>query len=396
MRMLWLWREDDERRERFHQHSRTLALALLAAGLAMLSGCVGVNEAAPQADSPGTFAKGGDDRTGEYEAVDGWWKPAPDHQDPWTWGQVSGVAADTPDRIIVVIWGDRDSENRERPGSSNYLVVVDRNGNIIENWKQWDSTMNKPHQVYISPYDPERHVWVVERGGGRDVNMQILKFTNDGSELVMRLVDPNHPKTKAEARANPNPGPYAYGDPAVLAFLPDGSLLLGDGYWNSRIIKYDADGEYVMEWGELGSGPGQFDLVHGVAVDRDRRVYVGDRNNDRIQIFTENGEFIEEWPDVSDPVGVFVDANNAAWVISATLNRILKYNLDGELQYYWGTYGGTRRGFPGGLSRPHQLDVDQEGNVYIASWDGGWINKFIPKPDADPSKLIGTSLVLTN
>ena len=84
----------------------------------------------------------------------------------------------------------------------------------------------------------------------------------------------------------------------MLAFLPDGSFLLGDGYWNSRIVKYDADGEYLMEWGELGSGPGQFDLVHGVAVDRDRRVYVGDRTNNRIQIFTENGEFIEEWPNV--------------------------------------------------------------------------------------------------
>jgi len=226
--------------------------------------------------------------------------------------------------------------------------------------------------------------------------MQILKFTNDGSELVMRLVDPNHPTTRAEARANPNPGPFTYGDPAVLAFLPDGSFYLGDGYWNSRIVKYNADGEYLMEWGELGSGPGQFDLVHGLAVDRDHRVYVGDRTNDRIQIFTEDGEFIEEWPDVSDPVGVFTDENDAVWVISATLNRILKYNRDGELQYHWGVYGGTRRGFPGGLSRPHQLDVDQEGNVYIASWDGGWMNKFVPRPDADPSKLIGKPLVLTN
>ena len=307
-----------------------------------------------------------------------------------------GVAVDTPDRIIVGVWGDRNAQGQGREGGTNYLVVADRNGNIVERWTQWDSILNKPHQVYISPYDPERHVWVVERGGGRGVNMQILKFTNDGSELVMRLVDPDHPTTRAEARANPNPGPFTYGDPAVLAFLPDGSFYLGDGYWNSRIIKYNADGEYVLEWGELGSGPGQFDLVHGVAVDRDRRVYVGDRTNNRIQIFTENGDFIEEWPDISDPVGVFIDENDGVWVISARLNRILKYNRAGELQYYLGAYGGTRGGFAGGLSRPHQLDVDQEGNLYIASWDGGWMDKFVPKPDADPSKLIGRSLVLTN
>jgi hypothetical protein len=375
---------------------RTGLAMVLVACLAVLPGCASESEAAPQVGSEGPIVKGGDDRTGEYDAVEGWWKPAADHEGPWTWGQVSGVAADTPDRILVVIWGDRDAQGRERPGGSNYLVAVDRDGNITENWAQWDSIFNKPHQVYISPYDPDRHVWVVERGGGRGVNMQILKFTNDGSELVMRLVDPNHPTTRAEARANPNPGPYTYGDPAVLAFLPDGSFLLGDGYWNSRIVKYDADGEFLMEWGELGDGPGQFDLVHGVAVDRNHRVYVGDRTNNRIQIFTEDGEFIEEWPDVSDPVGIFVDENDAVWVVSASLNRILKYNTDGDLQYYMGAFGGTRGGFPGGLSRPHQMDVDSEGNLYIASWDGGWMNKFVPKPGADPSKLVAKGLVLSN
>ncbi len=363
--------------------------------LLVITGCGPDAGGARAGDAPlQSMTKGGDDRTGGYDAVEDWWKPAPDHEGPWTWGQVSGVAVDTPDRVIVGIWGDRDAQGRERPDGTNYLVVVDRDGNITERWTQWDSIFNKPHQVYISPYDPERHVWVVERGGGRDVNMQILKFTNDGSELVMRLVDPDHPTTRAEARANPNPGPYTYGDPAVLAFLPDGSFYLGDGYWHSRIVKYDAEGEYVMEWGELGDGPGQFDLVHGLAIDRDRRVYVADRSNNRIQVFTEDGEFVEEWPDVSDPVGVFVDENNSVWVISASLNRILKYDTEGRLQYHWGTYGGTRGGFPGGLSRPHQMDVDQEGNVYIASWDGGWMNKFVPKPDADPSKLVGRPLVL--
>jgi peptidylamidoglycolate lyase len=366
---------------------KTLAV-IGTTGLIILAGCQ-----APS-DSERPITKGGDGRTGEYEAVANWWKPAPDHEDPWTWGQVSGVAVDTPDRIIVGIWGDRNSDGEERDGGTNYLVVVDGDGNITERWMQWDSIFNKPHQIYISPYDPERHVWVVERGGGRGVNMQILKFTNDGSELVMRLVDYDHPTTRAEARANPNPGPYTYGDPAVMAFLPDGSFYVGDGYWNSRIIKYNADGEYQMEWGELGNGPGQFDLVHGVAVDQDRRVYVGDRTNNRIQVFTEDGEYIEEWPDISDPVGVFIDENESVWVISASLNRLLKYSKEGELQYYLGAYGGTRGGFVGGLSRPHQIDVDQEGNLYIASWDGGWMDKYVPKTDSDPSKLIGQPLIL--
>lgn len=373
---------------------RICVVFALAAGFVALVVNTVESQATSQSSARGTIAKGGDERTGEYDAVKDWWKPAPDHTPPWGWGEVSGLAVDNPNRIIVAVWGDRNAQGQERKGGTNYLVVVDRNGTIVERWTQWDPILNKPHQVYISPYDPERHVWVVERGGGRGVNMQILKFTNDGKQLVMRLVDPKHPTTRAAARANPHPGPYTYGDPAVLAFLPDGSFYLGDGYWNTRVIKYNAKGEYLMEWGELGSGPGQFDLVHGLAIDRDHRVYVGDRTNNRIQIFTENGKFIEEWPNITDPVGVFIDERQSVWVISASLNRILKYSRDGQLQYYWGAYGGTRGGFPGGLSRPHQLDVDRDGNVYIASWDGGWVNKFVPKRGADPTKLIGRPLVL--
>ena len=369
---------------------------VFTAGLAGLCACGGTPTSTPTGEvAPQPVVKGGDGRYGGYEPVAGWWKAAPDHEPPWTWGEVSGVAVDTPDRIIVAVWGDRSADGQEREGSSNYLVVVDRDGHLVENWSQWDDTLHRPHQVYVSPYDPERHVWVVERGRGRGVHMQVLKFTNDGSELVMRLGDGNDPATRDEARANPTPGPFDYGDPAVLAFLPDGSFLLGDGYWNTRIVKYDADGNYLMEWGEPGTGPGQFDLVHGLAIDRERRVYVADRRNNRVQIFTEDGEFIEEWPDVTDPVGVFIDEQEAVWVISASLHAVLKFSRAGELQHRWGAYGGPG-GLQGGLFRPHQIDVDQEGNVYVASWSGGWLNKFVPRPDADPSTLMGRGLVLDN
>jgi DNA-binding beta-propeller fold protein YncE len=131
-----------------------------------------------------------------------------------------------------------------------------------------------------------------------------------------------------------------------------------------------------------------------VAVDRERRVYVADRTNNRVQVFTETGTFIEQWPDITDPVEVYIDETNAVWIVSAALNRILKYNRDGVLQYYWGAYGGTRGGFAGGLSRPHQIDVDRDGNVYIASWDGGWVTKYVPKRGADPGRLVRRSLVL--
>jgi sugar lactone lactonase YvrE len=179
-----------------------------------------------------------------------------------------------------------------------------------------------------------------------------------------------------------------------MTFLPNGDFLLADGYQNGRIVRYDEDGKFLSEFGSVGSGPGQFDLVHGIAVDKEGRIYTADRTNNRIQVFTPNGEFIEEWPDVTNPAGVYIDEDENVWVVSATLNRLVKYNKQGELQYYFGAYGGTRGGFAGGLARPHQMDVDQNGNVYVASWDGGWLNRFSPKPGADPARLVGRPLVL--
>ena len=378
-----------------------IGVALTVVALAALSACVDDNQATPQQVSQGVITKGGDERTGPYDVVEGWWKAAPNHDDEWSWGQVAGVAVDTPDRIIVVTRGDwpadRSAPRQGRLRRTNFIVVADRNGNIVEQWSQWDSILTLPHQVYISPYDPERHVWVIDSGGGNG-HMQVLKFSNDGSELVMRLGERDHPKTRQDARERSDWGPFTYGWPSKLAFLPDGSFYLADGYWNSRIIKYTEGGEYVMEWGSLGDGLGEFDLLHGLALDADRRVYVGDRQNERIQIFTEDGEFIEEWTGIFDPVNIFIDESQSVWVLDASLNRVLKYSRDGELQYHWGAYGQAgalgRGTWAGGLSLPHQMDVDEEGNLYIASYSGGWVDKFTPKPGADPSKLLGRRLLL--
>ena len=92
--------------------NRMYVALVLAAVLAALQACGGENQSVPQSASQTAIVKGGDDRTGEYEAAENWWKPAPDHEGPWTWGQVSGVAVDTPDRILVAIWGDRDRQGR--------------------------------------------------------------------------------------------------------------------------------------------------------------------------------------------------------------------------------------------------------------------------------------------
>jgi len=412
------------------------ALALILA--ATVGGCAPESEATPESQpaSQGPIVKGGSDETGAYVAAADWWKPAADHTDPaacpgggpgagggggggggggqanpggpcWVWGEVSGMAADSPDRIIVAVWGDRDQVTGQgRPDGSNYVLEVDGNGNVIKNWAKWDSLFNTPHQVYISPYDPERAIYIVERGGrqpgpnGVDVHEAVYKFSNDGETLIWSLRDPASKMSRDEQRAMPSLQPTDFGDPAVMVFLPDGQhFLLADGYQNGRIQKWTTDGEWVSEFGTIdrdpavGGPPGAFDLLHGIAVDRAGRIYAGDRNNSRIQVFTPEGEFIEEWPGVIDPVGIYIDESEAVWVVSAAMNRLLKYDTQGRLQGHWGAYGRTAGGFLGGLARPHQVDVDQEGNVYVSSWDWpGYVSRFTPGPGADPARLIGQKL----
>ena len=173
--------------------------------LALLASCVGENEAAPAADA--AVIKGGDDRTGHYEAAANWWKAAPNHDEKWSWGLVAGVAVDNPDRIIAVTWGD--SDGTEAPFAlgkrhTNLIVVADREGNIVEQWTQWDTLIVRPHQVYISPYDPDRHVWVVDNGGAEGRH-QILKFSNDGKQLAMRPRARSSPATTISSAASRHP-----------------------------------------------------------------------------------------------------------------------------------------------------------------------------------------------
>jgi hypothetical protein len=384
---------------------RRLAV-VLAAGL-VLAGCNMADREAEAASDP-AVRKGGDTRYGEYAlAAEDWWKPAPDHLKDtlYTWGQASGLVADRPDRILVGFTGDRPKASLGAGGAGggggralarNLVVAVNADGVMTENWTQWDSVIGFPHQLYISPYDPERHIWIVDRGGGpHDVHEQILKFTNDGKQLVLRMTDPQPVQSDAEVAANQPPGPLDFGQAAVLAFFPNGDFLVGDGYQNGRIVRYNPQGELISEFGVPGkNGPGQFDLVHGVAIDRQHRIYVSDRANERIQVFTEAGEFIEEWPDIKGPTGIYIDERDNVWVLSTTLNQILEYNLNGELLYNFGAYCCTRGGFPGGFSRPHQMNVDSEGNLYVANYDGGYVTKYTPKAGADPNRLVGQVLKL--
>lgn len=334
--------------------------------------------------------KGGEDETGPYEVVANW--PQPIHNDGWTWGSTAGVWAETPNRIFVFQRGELPvlegsgsgggglparAATSGKPRWEHVLMVFDANGKLIESWEQHNNLFVRPHRVLISPYDAERHVWLVDDGAH-----QVFKFTHDGKKLLMTLGEKEKPgNDKAH-----------FARPTDIAWLPNGDFYVTDGYVNTRVVKFSKDGKYLMEWGKPGKGPGELNTVHGIAIDAKRRIYISDRSNSRIQIFDENGKYLEEWRNIRSPYFIYMSRDQHLWVSDGVTQKFVKYDLNGKLLASWGTFGT----WPGALWGPHQFSVDSEGNLYVAEVFAGRAQKFRPKRGADPAKLVGQRAVTTS
>ena len=373
--------------------------------------------------------RGGQDQTGPYEVVENWPKPLSQlkgHEN-WTWGAVQGIFAESPNRVFILMRGELPDLKRPMevpipqfgpslsypvsqapfrnasvgplasPGNAgsdgwngwkgklgvdarweHCVIVVDAAGNITEDWTQWDSKFRRPHSVTINPYDPEKHIWIVD-----DRMHAVYKFSHDGKELVQTLGVPGEPGADAKH----------FNRPTFLAWLPDSTMYVSDGYANTRVVKLDKNGKYLMAWGEKGNPPddtrpGYFDAVHGVQVDPDtRRVYVTDRSSARIEVFDENGKFLDQFRTgkPSTPQVLFLSADKHLWIADNETSKILKYDLQGNFLYSWGS-GGQ---WPGAMWNVHGMSVDQEGNFYIAEVNNGRAQKFRPRAGANKAMLMG-------
>jgi NHL repeat len=321
--------------------------------------------------------KGGIDITGPYSVVENWFKPLHEgrHQ------CVVGVFAENPNRIYLITEvevastfppGNCASERNVGGSHRHFILVLNGEGQVIEEWSQWNALFGSPHSIKISPHDAEKHVWIVNSDAH-----QIHEFTRDGKRLVMTLGEKNVPGNDDKH----------FNRPTDVAFFPDGSFVVTDGYNNSRVVKFDANGAFLKAWGTNGSAAGQFRVPHGVAIDSRRRVYVADRDNERVQVFDENGGYLDEWPNIRGVVCVMATEDEAVWALTGTTNRLLKYDLKGHLLTYWGT-ANIQGVFPGSLYAPHAFSVDADGNLYIADYRNHRVQKFTPKPGADRTRLI--------
>jgi DNA-binding beta-propeller fold protein YncE len=170
-----------------------------------------------------------------------------------------------------------------------------------------------------------------------------------------------------------------YNQPTSIAVAPGGDIYVTDGYGNSRVHVFSPDGRLNRSWGEPGSGPGEFRLPHGIALDRAGRVYVGDRMNSRIQVFTPAGDFLAQWNDVYQPNDLHIDRDDRVFVAEIGyradlpmpgpaprpgdgFSRVTVRDLQGTIL---ASITHPDAGAPGGFLSAHAARTDSHGDLYV-------------------------------
>jgi hypothetical protein len=264
------------------------------------------------------------------------------------WAYVPAVAVDSEDRVYV----------NQRGGPS--VIVYSREGELLSTWGgQFEKGAHGLHLrqendgEYLYFSDVARHC--------------IVKTALSGREIWTL----GHPGSTG-AWGEP------FNRPTSITFAPEGDMYVSDGYGNARVHHYDPQLRLVRSWGEKGTGPGQFSLVHHVWFDTrggNGRLWVADRENNRIQIFTPDGQYIGEKTGLNRPNNVWVDADGIMYITELGAGLTL---LDRNDQLIQKIPGGQR--VPGEILKPHGIWGDSQGSLYVAEVeDGHRIQKFVRK-----------------
>jgi sugar lactone lactonase YvrE len=277
-------------------------------------------------------------------------------------GEAVGVACDQHDRVFVFFRGPQP------------VRIYEPDGTPVMTWGEGQFV--RPHGIFIGPDDT---VYCTD-----DFGHTVRAFTPEG-RLLLTLGTSGRPSdtgaTSIDYRTIKRAGP-PFHFPTNLALGPTGDLYISDGYGNARIHRFAPDGRLLLSWGEPGSGPGQFHVPHGIAVDSDGTVFVADRENSRLQLFRADGAYRGEWTDVARPCQVFID-HAAGWIYVAELGfragrwpgtgsaepgatggRVSVFDRSGRLHARWG--GGDNPTAPGDFFAPHDICMDSHGDVYVA------------------------------
>jgi len=204
----------------------------------------------------------------------------------------------------------------------------------------------QPHGLTV---DADGNVWVTDVNAKDGKGHQVFKFSPEG-KVLMRL------GTAGVAGEGPN----TFSQPSAVAVAPNGDIFVADGHIgegsNQRIVKFTKDGTFIKAWGRKGTGPGEFDGPHAIAMDSRGRLFVADRSNNRIQIFDQDGKFLDQWKQFGRPSGIFIDRSDTMFVIDSETKNVPGYGYN-----------------PGGAR-----------GIRIGSAKDGRVTEFIPDPEPDP------------
>ena len=280
-----------------------------------------------------------------YEELADWEQLPPG----WAFVEVADVAVDAQDRVYVCTRG-------EHP-----VLVFEADGSFVRSFGE--GQFIRAHGITVGP---DGNLYCAD-----DAGHCIRKYTPDGKPLTV-LGAPNRPA----ARFSGQP----FHSPTKVAFeFETGACYVADGYGNARVHKYSPDGELLLSWGEYGSDPGQFNLVHSVCTDAAGKVYVADRENHRVQVFDGEGKYLSQWNNMHRPCALHIEGE-VAYVgqlpSHLTVNAdypnigacVSLHDLTGQRLVKVGDVCVGEE--PGQFTSPHGLAVDSHGSVYVAevSW----------------------------
>ena len=272
-----------------------------------------------------------------YRTVEGWAKlPA-----GRSWGATSAVDVARDGKSIWI--AERCGANTCAGSSLPAILLFDPAGQLVTSFGA--GTFVFPHGIHV---DRGGNVWVTDARGRDGKGHQVFKFSRDG-KLLLAL-------GKAGVTGE---GPDVFNQPSDVAVAANGDVFVADGHdenSNARIVKFSKDGKFIKAWGKRGTAAGEFDTPHGLAFDSRGRLFVADRGNNRIQIFDQDGRYLEEWKQFSRPSGIYIDRNDVIYVADSESNSK--------------TNPGWKRG------------------IRIGSVKDGKVTAFIPDPEPDPEKVV--------
>jgi DNA-binding beta-propeller fold protein YncE len=298
--------------------------------------------------------------------------------DGWSFRDVAAVAVDHQDQVYVFNRG------------AHPMMVFDRQGNFLRSWGE--GRFPRAHGLHIGPDET-------------------LYCTDDGDHTMRRCTLDG--KVLLELGIPGRPAPYMSGTPfhrcTHTALSPKGEIYVADGYGNARVHKYAPDGKLLMSWGEPGTRPGQFNIVHNICCDGDGWVYVADRENHRVQVFDGNGRYETQWNNLHRPCGLCALGDRRPIFYIGELGPSMPVNLnvpnigprlsivthDGKLLAELGEpHAGET---PGQFIAPHGLAVDSHGDIYVGevsytAWPQAFPDRPMPKHVRSLRKLMKVSL----